>query len=97
MRDKICCIFSSGHSGKIVKKLIAAHANGNIAGANGSLQAAGEFLERHVARGVSILVVNLFKPVEIEREQKQRLARFFRFGDFFLQAGFTEAPIVESS
>src|SRR5689334_19247075 len=50
------------------KELIAPHSYKDIASAKGSLQAARKLFQRQVASGMTMFVVKLFKPVEVDRE-----------------------------
>ena len=63
--------------------------------AAGPAQALGNFAQQPIANGMTVLIIDRFKAVEVEQRDRKR-ARFVRLRNLFLDAQIEFAPIGEA-
>ena len=63
-----------GSAGQQHRELVAAETGDHIAGAGGFLQPAGDLDQHLVADQVSEVIVDLLEPVEVDEQQRHRMA-----------------------
>ena len=77
-------------------ELVAAGAREQVAGAKARLRHQREMLQAGVARGVAMGVVDLLEAVEIDHEQRERLAVALGARAFFRQPGHQLAAVADA-
>jgi hypothetical protein len=77
-------------------ELITTQTHREIGTANGALQAIGKAFQDGIACGVAVAIINLFKAVEIHKQNGERAAVALRATDFLGQALFAGATVVKT-